>query len=162
MLRSLFLALALVTAPPVVPATTIPVDAVARAKFPNDKPEAIDALAAFNKEVNGSITYVSDEEHYGIIDHYVSMPADNKGDCEDYALTKMELLSAAGFPVVTNAKLVPVLVHYKSTGQDTVGGHMILAILLASGAVAYLDLSSEPMTRAELEARGYQFFDWRA
>jgi hypothetical protein len=75
----------------------------------------------------------------------------------------MELLSNAGFPVVTNSKLVAVLVHYTTKdGKDEAGGHMILAILMPSGAVAYLDLANEPMTRAELIAHGYEFFDWRA
>jgi predicted transglutaminase-like cysteine proteinase len=86
------------------------------------------------------------------------MPPDGKGDCEDYALTKMEMLGRIGFPVITNAKLVMVMVP---VGKQT-SGHAILAILLKSGAVAYLDMAGEPMTRAELVAKGYQFFDWRA
>ena len=160
MLRSL-IALALVAAPvPAIPETVppIPIDYAARAKFPRDPGTAIDALAAFNSSVNGSMTYVSDKEHYGVSDHYVSMPPDMKGDCEDYALTKMEALSAAGFPVISRAKLVMVVVH---VGKE-VFGHAILAVLLPSGDVAYLDMVGEPMTRNELKAKGYEFFDWRA
>jgi predicted transglutaminase-like cysteine proteinase len=157
MLKLAFALLALAPAP-AVPQTVMPPDPVARAKFPNDNPEQIDALANFNKLINRSLTYVSDQDHYGAADHYVSMPPDGKGDCEDYALTKMEMLGRIGFPVITNAKLVMVMVP---VGKQT-SGHAILAILLKSGAVAYLDMAGEPMTRAELVAKGYQFFDWRA
>lgn len=155
--------MALALATPATPQeSTIPVDTVAEAKFPKDDPATVDALSYLNKAVNSNITYMTDKEHYGLDDHYVSLPADDKGDCEDFALSKMELLSKAGFPVVTNAKLVGVIVHFKSKGKDEIGGHMILAIRLKSGDVAYLDLSRDLMTRKELEAKGYQFFDWVA
>jgi predicted transglutaminase-like cysteine proteinase len=135
-----------------------PVDLVARAKFPEDKPDFIDALADFNKAVNAAIVYQDDQIHYGSTDHFVSEPPDGKGDCEDYALTKIEMLSNIGFPIVTSAKLVFVIVH---EGKQ-VFGHAIVAIRLPSGSVAYLDLFDEPMTRAELTAKGYEFFDWTA
>jgi predicted transglutaminase-like cysteine proteinase len=86
-------------------------------------------------------------------------PPDGKGDCEDYVLTKLGLLSMAGFPMVNDTKVVGVIVHLKSGGE----GHAILAIRLPSKAVLYMDNRfSEPMTRQELVARGYEFFDWKA
>lgn len=139
---------------------TIPVDTVARAKFPHDNAEAIDTLAFLNKLVNASITPMSDQEHYGLDDMWVMAPKDGKGDCEDYALTKLFLLQRADFPIVTNTKIVAVIIHYKN---GDVEGHAILAVLLPSGDVLYMDsLRTEPATRAELEAHGYQFFDWKA
>ena len=161
MILRAFAAALLMLAP--VPATpqandSAPVDTVARAKFPRDKPEQIDALAEFNRFVNGSIEYVSDQAHYGVEDHYVSLPPDGKGDCEDIALSKIELLSAIGFPTVINSKLVFVVVH---VGKERYG-HAIVAIRLPSGDVAYLDMSNEPMTRAELKAKGYEFQEWSA
>jgi predicted transglutaminase-like cysteine proteinase len=138
---------------------SIPVDTAARAKFPQEDPEFIDTIAAINRLVNDGIQGESDGDHYGIADYWVMMPADGKGDCEDYALTKIFLLGQSGFPTVTNLKLVGVIVHRKGDSE----GHAILALLLPKGEVAYLDnLNTEPMTRAELVAQGYQFFDWRA
>lgn len=136
----------------------LPIDQAARTKFPRDKPEMVDALASFNRTVNSKIEYVSDQEHYGKTDRYVSLPEDGKGDCEDYALSKMELLFDLGFPVISNTKLVMIVVH----AEGKRFGHAILAVRLPSGDVAYLDLNSQLMTRAELEARGYEFFDWKA
>jgi predicted transglutaminase-like cysteine proteinase len=98
-------------------------------------------------------------EHYGVADYWVMLPQDMKGDCEDYALSKLFLLGQAGFPTVTNAKLVGVIVHRKDGSE----GHAILALRLKDGSVVYLDnLNDEPMTRKELVKQGYEFFDWRA
>jgi predicted transglutaminase-like cysteine proteinase len=138
---------------------TIPVDTVARAKFPKDVGKLVDFLANINRVVNTTIVGMSDEEHYGIGELFVMFPEDGLGDCEDYALTKLGILANGGFPAVANAKLVGVVV--KKNGQDF--GHAILAIRLPTGAVAYLDNRfKEPMTRDELVAKGYVFFDWRA
>jgi predicted transglutaminase-like cysteine proteinase len=90
---------------------------------------------------------------------WVQYPADGKGDCEDYALTKLGMLEQLGVPVVTNTKLVSVIV--KEPGG--VEGHEILAILMPKGAVLYLDnMNRHLMTRPELEREGYTFFDWKA
>lgn len=160
LLRSSFLLFAILTAPAVPQAPpTIPADYIARAKFPNDAPRKIDALAMVNRAINDSIVSEPDQKHYGVPEMWVMVPADGKGDCEDYALTKLFVLSQAGFPIVTNTKIVGVIVHSGKSEE----GHAILGVLLDSGAVAYLDnLHSESMTRSELVARGYEFFDWRA
>jgi predicted transglutaminase-like cysteine proteinase len=159
MLRSL-LALSLFAASPVTPQTTapIPVDTIARTKFPQEDGKIVDALAELNRFVNQGITYQDDMTHYGVNDLWVQVPADSKGDCEDYALTKLFMLQEAGFPTISNTKIVMLIVHTK----QGVLGHAILAVLLPHGAVAYLDLNNEPMTRPELKAKGYQFFDWVA
>jgi predicted transglutaminase-like cysteine proteinase len=151
------LLLAPVPAVPQVTAT-VPVDSSARAKFPGEDGAFVDALAMLNKFVNANITYTTDREHYGKNDFWVMAPADGKGDCEDYALTKEYLLSEAGFSTVTNTKLVLLVVHDKSN----LYGHAILAVKMPKGAIAYLDLTAEPMTKAELLAKGYEFQDWHA
>lgn len=161
LLRSGFLLFALLTAPvaSTAPSSSVPVDYAARAKFPLATPRQVDAIALVNRAINDSIVSESDQKHYGVADLWVMMPPDNKGDCEDFALTKLFVLSQAGFPIVTNTKLVGVIVH---TGKSE-EGHAILAVRLDSGEVAYLDnMNAEPMTRRELVARGYEFFDWRA
>jgi predicted transglutaminase-like cysteine proteinase len=162
MLRSALLALALLIPAPAVPETTIPVDAIARAKFPNDSGPMVDALAYVNKAINASITPMSDQEHYGVADMWVMAPADGEGDCEDYTLTKIFVLQQAGFDIVGRTRLVAVFVHQKVKGVDSVEGHAILAVRLVSGAVMFLDNRyPEPMTHAELAARGYEIIDWR-
>jgi len=160
MLRSVLIALALILPSAAVPkADLLPIDLVARAKFPYEDGRKIDALAAINRFVNDSIVSISDRDHYGVNELWVMNPPDGKGDCEDYSLTKLMILSEAGFPIVTNTKIVGVLVHHGNKAE----GHALLAVLMPNGSVVYLDnLNSEPMTRAELQARGYQFFDWIA
>jgi predicted transglutaminase-like cysteine proteinase len=162
MLRSAVLAIALLWAVPAVPEqpVQVPVDLAARAKFPRSDGELVDKIAFINRVVNTSMKGESDQEHYGVEDYWVMAPTDAKGDCEDYALTKIFILQREGWPIVTNTKLVGVIVH--RVGRDD-EGHAILAVRLPSKEVAYLDnMNAEPMTRRELVARGYQFFDWKA
>ena len=49
-------------------------------------------ITIVNHHVNSLMTYTSDEELYGIDDMWVMAPASWKGDCEDYALTKLFIL----------------------------------------------------------------------
>jgi predicted transglutaminase-like cysteine proteinase len=137
----------------------IPVDGLARAKFPRSPGVMIDALADINRTVNAAITPIADKDHYGINELWVMFPEDHAGDCEDFALTKLGLLANAGFPVVANTKIVGVAVK---VGDDYFG-HAILAVRLAHGEVAYLDNRfAQLMTRRDLVRAGYHFFDWRA
>jgi predicted transglutaminase-like cysteine proteinase len=139
---------------------TVPIAAKARAKFRRTDPAQVDALAYINSYVNAAIIYEPDQDNYGVKDFWVMGPQNQKGDCEDYALTKLLVLSQANFNVVSGTKLVGVVVHHK---KEAIGGHMILAVRFKSGEVAYLDSNfSDLMTRRELVARGYEFFDWKA
>lgn len=170
-IRAAVACLSLIAASPVAPSSKpaepteqranipIPVDTIARTKFPKENPELIDALAAINDLVNRSIQGQDDLSHYGISELWVMYPEDGRGDCEDYALTKMGILSQNGFPTVSNARITGVYVH----SRKGVEGHAILELMLPHGSVLIMDnLNAEPMTRAELEARGYEFFDWRS
>jgi predicted transglutaminase-like cysteine proteinase len=49
-----------------------------------------------NATVNSRIAFVHDAEQYGLADKWVVNPA--KGDCEDFALTKIAELQAQGIP----------------------------------------------------------------
>lgn len=53
-------------------------------------------LDRINKDVNGSVQYVTDLQNYGQEEYWAV--AGNKGDCEDYALKKLKLLRDKGFP----------------------------------------------------------------
>lgn len=135
-----------------------PPDPVGRAKFPNEDPAVVDALAIVNQSINQMIKPVEDAKHYGVEQVMVSFPPDMKGDCEDYALTKLVMLEQAGLPVPAFARLRFVYV------VDAKGGafaHALLEVRMPKGGIALLDNNFNAlMTRGELEARGYQFFDW--
>ncbi|MCT2558914.1 transglutaminase-like cysteine peptidase [Tsuneonella sp. YG55] len=60
-----------------------------------------DSLAAVNRWVNHRIAYTEDREQFGVADYWAGARKtlkSGKGDCEDIALTKMQLLAAAGVP----------------------------------------------------------------
>lgn len=60
-----------------------------------------DSLAAVNRWVNHHIAYEEDRDQYGVADFWAGARRTLKagrGDCEDIALTKMQLLAAAGVP----------------------------------------------------------------
>ena len=135
-----------------------PPDPVGRAKFKGEDVAIVDGLAFVNKSVNGIIHGVSDQEHYGVVDKWVSWPADLKGDCEDVAASKLVTLSDAGMPVVEFARLRFV---YIPDGEGGWAAHAIVEARMPNGAIAELDSHfDELMTRRELEAAGYKFFDW--
>lgn len=145
----------------------IPPAPVSRAKFPNDQQEIVDGLAYINKLVNDSITYVTDSEQYGQMEMFVMLPESGKGDCEDYALTKMWLLFNTGYPTLHWTRLKSIMVTEYLVNKDTgkiekkLSGHMVLEVKLPSGEIAVMDNNHDDlMTRRELEARGYEFIDW--
>ncbi len=72
-------------------------------------------LNAVNRQVNEQVRYVTDEERFGQPD--VWSPAVTEGDCEDYALTKRQLLWAAGW---ATGDLSLAVVESPSTGPHAV------------------------------------------
>ena len=122
-------------------------------KFASSAAWEVGIVARINRQVNDAITYTSDMDNYGVPEKWVLEPANGKGDCEDYALTKMERLRALHFPAATRAKIRFVMVGIEA--------HVILEIRLSSNESAFLD-NKHPqlMTRAELERLGYRFYDW--
>lgn len=60
----------------------------------------IDKLEAVNRYVNARVRFIDDIRQYGTADHWTSA-ADTlrrgRGDCEDYAIAKLQLLRRAGF-----------------------------------------------------------------
>jgi len=58
-----------------------------------------DRIATVNRWVNAKVTYTSDLTLYGKADYWASAKETlrrGKGDCEDYAIAKMQLLAAIG------------------------------------------------------------------
>jgi len=137
----------------------VPADPIGRAKFPGEDTRQVDQLAFINLTVNQVILYTPDAAHYADDQQMISWPADLKGDCEDIALSKLVSLVRAGWPVVEAARLRFAYLR-PSPGAERVG-HIVVEVRLAKGAIAILDNNFDQlMTRRELEARGYRFFDW--
>ena len=60
----------------------------------------LERLEAINRYVNGRVRFVDDIRQYGVADNWTAA-ADTlrrgRGDCEDYAIAKLQLLRRAGF-----------------------------------------------------------------
>jgi predicted transglutaminase-like cysteine proteinase len=76
-------------------------------------------ISRINAWVNKTIEPVADKEHWGLVDEW-DYPTDGKGDCEDYALLKRQMLIEAGFP--REALLLTVV---KEKNGD---GHSVLTL----------------------------------
>ena len=58
-----------------------------------------DLLASVNSYVNQAVRYVEDADNFGRRDYWASAAqtlSSGRGDCEDYAIAKLQLLAAAG------------------------------------------------------------------
>ncbi|MGJ0506318.1 MAG: transglutaminase-like cysteine peptidase [Methylocystis sp.] len=87
-------------------------------------PAAFRKIETINVAVNAKVDPVTDAEHVGAPDAW-DIPADGKGDCEDYALLKRRLLVEAGFP---RAALLMTVV--KDQHGD---GHSVLMVRTSRG-----------------------------
>ena len=70
-------------------------------EFGKSMPLGVDAISRVNRWVNSEIEYVEDRDLFKKADYWAGAKRTlrlGKGDCEDYALTKMQLLAAAGIP----------------------------------------------------------------
>ena len=80
---------------------------------------ALREIDRVNRAVNASITPTTDMDHWGVVDRW-DYPVDHKGDCEDYALLKRQILMKDGYP--RQALLMTVV-------KDAEGdGHAILTV----------------------------------
>ncbi|MCW2317433.1 Predicted transglutaminase-like cysteine proteinase [Rhodoblastus acidophilus] len=87
-----------------------------------------------NTFVNRSVEAVSDMEHWGVVDRW-DLPADGKGDCEDYALMKRKMLIERGYP--RSALLVTVVRDQQNEG------HAILTVKTNGGEYVLDNLTDE-------------------
>lgn len=77
-------------------------------------PKLWKTIVTVNGRVNHEIEPVTDEEHWGVVDHW-DIPTDGKGDCEDYVLLKRKRLAEAGLP--RRAMLVTVVIDEENAGH---------------------------------------------
>jgi predicted transglutaminase-like cysteine proteinase len=115
-----------------------------RGKAPEDR------IRAINGWVNGRIQFASDQAVYGVGDYWASATESltrGRGDCEDYAIAKLELLREAG---------VPVDDLYLVVAQDLVAreAHALAVVRVDDGFVV-LDSRSDEIQRADT-ARDYR------
>ena len=95
---------------------------------------AIEKLEAVNRYVNARVRFVDDRRQYGVEDQWTSA-ADTlrrgRGDCEDYAIAKLQLLRRAGF---AEQDLYLVILHDSLRRAD----HAVL-VARAEGRMLVLD-----------------------
>ncbi len=87
-------------------------------------PSRLSELDQVNRHVNSQIAPATDQELYGVIEHW-TLPIDNKGDCEDYALLKRQILIKSGWP--SSALLITVVRDERNDG------HAVLTARTAQG-----------------------------
>jgi len=103
--------------------------------FPRLTEEERLLLIKINRNVNEKITYLSDEDNYGIIDYPITEPSAHRpfvrglplaiyGDCEDYALTKKHELIENG---VSASRLFVVKTKIPVLNEDKFN-HVVLAV----------------------------------
>lgn len=101
-------------------------------------------LREVNAAVNHRITFAEDRVTYGQADHWANAQESlrrGRGDCEDYAIAKMQVLRAAGVP---SRDLMLVIVRDLVRRQD----HAVLAVRTGDGFVI-LDSNTDKVLRAE-------------
>jgi predicted transglutaminase-like cysteine proteinase len=86
--------------------------------------QEIAELDRINRRVNTEIEPVSDMDLYGVTEYW-TIPKKGKGDCEDYALMKRDLLLRAGWSA--SALLMTVVLDEKGEG------HAVLTARTAAG-----------------------------
>jgi predicted transglutaminase-like cysteine proteinase len=107
-------------------------------------------LQAVNEGVNTLLSYASDEEVYGVGDHWATLQeslARGRGDCEDIAIAKMWLLNAAGVNLSSMR-----LVVLKDTLRNV--DHAVLSVV-EDGHQYVLDNTARNVGRADW-MRGYR------
>lgn len=82
-------------------------------------PELLELIDAVNRYVNRTILPVTDQDHWGTIDHW-GFPVDAMGDCEDIQLLKRKYLIEAGVP----RRALPMTVVIDELGE----GHAVLTV----------------------------------
>lgn len=94
--------------------------------------ELLSQLQAVNDAVNGAHTYESDAILYRKLEHWTVLTEGASGDCEDFALTKVDALIAAGIP----AGAVKLVVGKAGNGE----GHAWVEVQTTNGNYA-LDIN---------------------
>ena len=88
-------------------------------------------IRSVNRQVNSEHDYLTDKSGYGVGDYWTIMEEGDAGDCEDFALTKMQALIDAGF----SAANLQLAWCYDETGT----AHAVLIIQTVNRGTLVLD-----------------------
>lgn len=108
-------------------------------------------IQAAQEKVNSEHEYETDKSGFGISDYWDIMGPGDRGDCEDFSLSKMQELIDRGF----NVKNLQIAIGYTETGQ----GHAVLLIQTANKGTLVLDNRYENVKR--IENVPYQFLKYQ-
>ena len=104
----------------------------------------LERIEAINRYVNGRVKFVDDSREYGRADLWAEANATLKrghGDCEDYAIAKLQMLRAAGF---SNRDLYLVIVKDLVRRAD----HAVL-VVRSAGKMLVLDNGTDMVADAD-------------
>ncbi len=112
---------------------------------PIGQADLLDLARKINRRVNFSVSPLSDSENYGVADYW-TLPANGKGDCEDFVLQKYKLLLDAG----VDSRDLSIAVVLDRQGNN----HAVLVLRHSSG-----DLVLDSLTRRirPWNRTGYRF-----
>lgn len=104
-----------------------------------------------NRAVNRGIVYQTDMAQYGVADFWVSHPRSGRGDCEDYAITKIAELTNAGMDIA-NIRIsgLDVFVNGKHVGR-----HAVAIWTDANGREWLLDNGYDNLMSKDLMVAGF-------
>lgn len=103
--------------------------------------QSLDVLERVNKQVNAEIIPVTDKEHYGY-DAFVEDPADKKGDCDDYTMTKRKRLIEAGWPRDTLVVSIVELIDLKTKKGGSYHAVLMARMMSSTGSPFYYVLDN--------------------
>jgi len=112
--------------------------------------EKVNLLEKINQAVNWQIIPVTDINLYGRVEFW-TLPKDNRGDCEDYALLKMVALIKNGWPGST--------LHITVVKERGGEGHAVLAVETTDGTLI-LDNKNQRIVDVDIAAEKYLFKKW--
>ncbi|OWV92555.1 hypothetical protein ATY81_24380 [Rhizobium sp. R72] len=107
--------------------------------------EAMPLLQKVNRQVNAGVAPATDAQTSGKSEYW-SLPVNNKGDCEDYALLKLKTLLGAGF--ASNKLALSVVIDRGGNN------HVVLLARLRSGDYVLDNLAGKVKP---WESTGYTF-----
>ena len=108
-------------------------------------PAALKEIERVDRQVNTAVTPVTDMDHWGVVDRW-DYPVDGKGDCEDYALLKRNILIHKGYP--RQALLMTVVKDHEGEG------HAILTVKTNRGEFVLDNLTDKVLAWSDT---GYKF-----
>jgi predicted transglutaminase-like cysteine proteinase len=93
---------------------------------------SLDVAEKINRQVNYSVSELSDPENYGVADYW-TLPTNGNGDCEDFVLQKYKLLIDAG----VDSRNLSIAIVLDQSGDN----HAVLILRHTSGDLVLDSLS---------------------